>query len=184
MTDAPRHESFSLASSDPEGRLVDRGGLGPAELAQVDAIMEQMGRLRAAERAIAAASQRYMRLGETDMRAIRFLISAKNTGGTVTPGALARHLGITTASITKLLDRLEAGGHVVRSPHPTDRRSQRIEVTAETHLVAREQVGRHHAVRFGAAARLTPAERDVVIRYLRESADDLSASLGAAEPGA
>lgn len=119
-----------------------------------------------------------MQLNETDMRAIRYLISAKHTDTTVTPSLLAKHLGISTASMTKMIDRLETAGHVTRTAHQTDRRSLVLTVTAETHLAAREQVGRHHAARFGAAARLTTAEREVVIRFLAETSQDLETSIG------
>ena len=172
----PRPTIFSLASSDPKGELIDRTGLDAEALEQIDRIMAEMGHLRAVERKISRASQNYMNLNETDMRAIRFLISAQHTQTAVTPSLLAKHLKITTASVTKLIDRLENGGHVVRAPHPTDRRSLCISVTRDTHRAAREQVGRHHASRFGAALRLSPAERGVVIRFLAETASDLEDS--------
>jgi DNA-binding MarR family transcriptional regulator len=59
---------------------------------------------------------------------------------------------------------------VRRFPHPSDRRSLAIEVTEETRRVARATVGRSHARRFDAAARLTSAEREVVIHFLDELA--------------
>lgn len=172
---------FELSASDPSGELIDRSDFSEQDLGQIDQIMAQMGRLRAVERKISRASQRYMNLNETDMRALRLLIAGKNRDETVTPSQIARHLQISTASVTKMLDRLEAGGHIVRRAHPTDRRSLRVEVTPETHLAAREQVGRHHAVRFQAARRLSAEEREVVIRFLRESADDLESSIDGAE---
>ena len=89
----------------------------------------------------------------------------------MTPGAVAEHLGITTASTTKLIDRLAAGDHVLRFPHPSDRRSLAIEVTEDTRRVARETVGRSHARRFDAAAHLTPQEREIVTRFLHDLAD-------------
>lgn len=177
MEREPRPTMFSLASSDPQGELIDRTGMDAESLQQIDRIMGEMGRLRAVERKISRVSQDYMKLNETDMRAIRFLISAQHTETPVTPSMLAKHLRITTASVTKMIDRLEMGGHVLRTPHPTDRRSLCITVTRETHLAAREQVGRHHASRFGAAQRLSPAEREVVIRFLAETASDLEDSI-------
>jgi DNA-binding MarR family transcriptional regulator len=168
---------FNLASSDPRSELIDRTGLGKDVLEQIDRIMAEMGRLRAVERKISRASQRYMKLNETDMRAIRYLISAKNTEMAVTPSMLAKQLGVTTASMTKMIDRLEGAGHVLRTAHPTDRRSLCLTVTQDTHMAAREQVGRHHAARFGAAARLTAPEREIVIRFLAETAQDLENSI-------
>lgn len=157
---------------DPDQEIVRLAGLDDADIDQVVGVLEALRRWRETERRMSEASRRYMKLGETDMRALRFLIAMENHGRVVTPGAIAEHLGITTASTTKLIDRLAAGDHVRRTPHASDRRSLAIEVTAETRHAARETVGRSHARRFDAAARLTAEEREIVIRFL----DDLAAT--------
>lgn len=158
--------------SDRDEELVSRAGLDDADVDQVVRVMQSLRGWHEAERRMSEASSRYMKLNPTDMRAIRFLIAARNQREVVTPGGLAEYLRISSASTTKLLDRLERGGHVVRSPHPTDRRALAISVTDDTRAVARETVGRLHARRFDAAAALTPDEREVVIRFL----DALSAT--------
>lgn len=60
-----------------------------------------------------------LRIGETDLKAMRFLLGA--------PGSLARdlakHLGISSASTTTLVDRLAERGLVRREPSKTDRRT-------------------------------------------------------------
>ena len=155
---------------DPEQELVQRAGLDDGDVDQVVGVLEALRRWREAERRMSEASRRYMKLGETDMRALRFILAMQNHGRVVTPGAIAEHLGITTASTTKLIDRLAAGEHVLRFPHPSDRRSLVIEITEDTRRVARETVGRSHARRFDAAARLTSQEREIVTRFL----DDLA----------
>lgn len=161
---------------DPEQELVRRAGLDEGDVDQVVRVLEALRRWRETERRMSEASRRYMKLGETDMRALRFIIAMQNHGRVVTPGAIAEHLGITTASTTKLIDRLAAGDHVLRLPHPSDRRSLAIEVTEDTRRVARQAVGRTHARRFDAAARLTPQEREIVTRFLDDLAgtDDAS----------
>ncbi len=139
--------------------------------ADVDSVVQVLAALRAwadAEQTMSRASQEQMKLNATDMKALRFLMASRSADAIVTPGRLAEMLGISTASTTKLLDRLERAGHVVRSPHPTDRRALMITVTDRTRTEARETVGRLHARRFAAAARLSPEERDVVIRFLTD----------------
>jgi DNA-binding MarR family transcriptional regulator len=175
---------YDLRSSDPDQQLIDRTGLAAADVEQISRLMTAMGRLRDVERRLAEASQRYMRLNETDMRALHFLIVARNRELIATPGALARHLRITTASTTKMLDRLEAGGHVSRHRHPTDRRAVAVEITRETAAVAQQTVGRQQASRFAPAARLSRAEREVVIGFLQETSDALERSMtGPGEAG-
>ncbi|HEX4248125.1 MAG TPA: MarR family transcriptional regulator [Pseudonocardia sp.] len=50
--------------------------------------------------------------------------------GPLTPSELARRLGLTSPSVTSLLDRLETAGLVARRRHPADRRSVLVELTA------------------------------------------------------
>ncbi len=165
---------YDLESSDPQSRLIDRSGMGPEDIRQIGRLMGALGQLREAENRLTEASLRYMKLNQTDMRALHYLIAAQNTGEITTPGQLAVHLDISTASVTKMLDRLEQGGHITRSPHPTDRRALAIEITATTHEAALNTVGRQQARRFHAAARLTAEERETVIRFLTDMAHEIS----------
>jgi DNA-binding MarR family transcriptional regulator len=45
------------------------------------------------------------------------------------PSDLARHLGVTTAAASGIVDRLVARGHVERVPHPDDRRRTQVVMT-------------------------------------------------------
>lgn len=165
---APGSGIYELDINDPTGELIDRGSLSAADMQQINALMRALGGLRDAEQALSEASLRYMKLNRTDMRALHFLITCENSGSIATPGAIASHLAISTASTTKLLDRLEHGGHITRSPHPFDRRALAIAITPSTKKSAVETVGRQHARRFIAAANLSVPERDVVIRFLTD----------------
>lgn len=174
-TQPPREDArlYDVLAHDPAARTAVLGPLGADDVDQISDLLQAMSELREAERIASQASARYMELNETDMRALRFLIFSEKRGVPVTAGDLASHLGISTASTTKLLDRLQSGGHITRNPHPTDRRALQISVTPETRRSAHETVGRHHARRYHTAARLTPAERDIVIRFLRDMADEI-----------
>lgn len=175
-SDAPSPRLYDVDSADPTGELIDRAHLSRDDLEQIGRLMTQLAALRAAEDELSSASQKYMKLGRSDMRALHFLIVAENEGTIVTPGAIATHLSISSASTTKLLDRLERGGHVVRGMHPSDRRALSITVTPETRKVAMDTVGKQQSRRFFAAARLTPEERELVISFLTEMTRDLTHS--------
>ena len=165
---------------DPRQEIVQRSGLDEQEVDQVVRVLQGLRDWREAERRMSEASRRYMKLGETDMRTLRFVIAVQYRGETATPGAIAAHLGITSASTTKMLDRLADAGHIRRLPHPTDRRSLAVEVTEETREIAMKSVGRDHARRFEAAARLNPEEREVVMRFLGELTSTEQQSIGPA----
>lgn len=164
---------YDIASNDPESRLVDRSRVSEEDLAQISAVMQALGRLRDAENRLMEASLEYMKLGRNDMRALHYLIVCENRDTVVTPGAIAAHLHVSSASTTKLLDRLERAGHITRSPHPSDRRALAIRITPETRHTAMETVGRQQARRFEAAARLTPEQRAVVTEFLSTMAAEL-----------
>ena len=165
---------FSIDSSDRHHELVDRTGMDARDIAQIDALMAALSRLRAAEQELSEASLRYMRLGETDMRALHFLIVCENTETLATPGAIAQALEISSASTTKLLDRLERAGHIRRAPHPSDRRALVISIEPATRASAICTVGAQHARRVDAAKRLTPAGREIVIGFLDDMAAEIS----------
>ena len=71
-------------------------------------------------------------------------------------GVATRRLDVTTGAITALVDRLAERGHLVREPHPADRRRLEIHVTPH----ARDEVLRH----------ILPLTAD--IRGLAETFDD------------
>ncbi len=165
---------YDVENNDPDAVLVDRSNLSSEEIKQITEVMAALGRLRDAEQRLAEASQRYMKLGRSDMRALHFLIVANNSKSLITPSAIASHLGISTASTTKLLDRLEAGGHITRSPHPHDRRALVITVSEETKEAAMETVGRLRSRLFYSAARLSAVERETVIRFLDDMTSEIT----------
>ncbi|MGW8484502.1 MarR family winged helix-turn-helix transcriptional regulator [Microbacterium sp. NPDC055903] len=165
---------YDVDYSDPRQSLVDRSGMAAEDIRQITELMTALGDLREAEQHLSEVSRRYMQLNETDMRALHYLIVCSHRSMIATPGGIAQHLHISSASTTKLLDRLERGGHIVRAPHPTDRRALAISITAETHRAAMETVGRQQSKRFYAAARLTAEERDVVIRFLRDMTEEIT----------
>jgi MarR family 2-MHQ and catechol resistance regulon transcriptional repressor len=56
---------------------------------------------------------------------------ARSEGGRLTMGDLAADIALTTGGITRLIDRIGAGGYVERRPCPTDRRVTHAVITAE-----------------------------------------------------
>lgn len=172
-------ELYGPHANDPDGRLIDWGGLEPATIDAAAAVMAALGRLRFAERHLLEAARDALGLNETDLRAVHFLVLCENRDELATPSSIAGWLGISTASTTKLLDRLEAAGHIRREAHPSDRRALTIALSRTTKDLALEMVGRPQARRLLAAARLSPEEQAVVIAFL----DDMAAELaGGAQP--
>ena len=111
---------------------------------------------------------RLMGVNETDLRCLEILFGVEET----TPRELSRQLGLTTGSVTTMLDRLEKLAYLTRTPHPDDRRKTLIRVTPEAAQRAFGLIGPFldDAGRkvFG---RYTAEQLELVIDYLTFSRD-------------
>src|SRR5580700_6560202 len=59
----------------------------------------------------------------------QFVLRALWTEDGLTPGEIARQLGLATPTVTRTATRMEAAGLLRRQPHPTDRRMVRLFLT-------------------------------------------------------
>jgi DNA-binding MarR family transcriptional regulator len=94
--------------------------------------------------------------------------------GPQTPSQLASWLGVSTATTTEILDRLERARLVTRAPHPTDRRKLVITLTDP----ARELISHHllaplTAILNPVLARYDVAAQDAIIHALHGATDAL-----------
>jgi len=107
----------------------------------------------------------YLGVNRTDMRCLDVLLEQ----GQATPGYLADALGLTTGSVTAMLDRLEKLGYVERCPDPGDRRRIQVQPTAQSFAFARKLWGPLVEEGERGLARYTKAELDLLIQVLRET---------------
>ena len=132
------------------------------------ALLRAVRDLVAADRLMRRDLSRRMTLGETDLRAIRYVMAATNRDQPTSPHDLAEHLGISTAATTTMLDRLSAAGHLERLPHPTDRRSKVVVATEHAYAEVRAQLADTHDRMRAAAAQVPVAARPAVIAFLEQ----------------
>ncbi len=136
-------------------------------------LLEAVRRFRRADQEMRRRLSAGMDMNETDVQALQLVIATESHGGQVHPRDIAAHLRISTASTTKLLDRLTASGHLVRGVHPTDRRSVVVSSTPHAHHEIRARLERMHAA-MAAIARGVPADARPHVRdFLRAMADHL-----------
>ena len=115
-------------------------------------------------------------LNLTDYKCLELLI---RRGEAASPGQLSHDAGLSSASTTLVLDRLEAKGLIRRAPAPGDRRRTLIRVTLAPALIeefeaaTRGMRGRMMQLAEGFSA----AELGAIGRYLEGAADALDASL-------
>jgi DNA-binding MarR family transcriptional regulator len=107
---------------------------------------------------------RLLGINETDLRCLEILI---RDAPRATPRLLADRLGLTTGSVTAMLDRLEKAGYVTRSPHPDDRRKVIVAATETAVGRAWELVGPLVAEgQERLLARYRPEELDLIADFL------------------
>lgn len=136
------------------------------EDARSTSVMEAMRAYRAAEVAMRRRTQQSMDMGENELLVLRFLARARLRGEDVTPVALSRYLGITSASTTALLDRLEKSGHITRTPNPSDRRSVLIHSSDKSDAEVRHALSAMHERMMGVVREMDQDQRYTVIRFL------------------
>ncbi|WP_307859198.1 MarR family winged helix-turn-helix transcriptional regulator [Herbiconiux sp. SYSU D00978] len=141
-------------------------------------VLEAVRIYRAAEAAMRRRTRNSMGMGENDLLALRFLIRQKQQGHVVAPKDLSTYLGISSASTTILLDRLEKSGHLERKPSPFDRRSLIVEPTIATDTEVRATLGEMHSRMMAVASTLDDAQAETVIHFLegmRDAVDQIDA---------
>jgi DNA-binding MarR family transcriptional regulator len=114
-----------------------------------------------------------MDMNATDLAALRMLIVREQRGEAVSPHDMARHLRISTASTSKLLDRLSESGHIERRPHPHDRRARVVVLTDASRREFSAQFGSHLAAMREVAEGYSDDELEAVTRFLTDLSESI-----------
>ncbi|MDM7853493.1 MarR family winged helix-turn-helix transcriptional regulator [Cellulomonas alba] len=162
-------------------RAIPDGHFWYANEPDVRDLLQAVRRFRRVDEEMRRRISAGMDMNLTDLRALQYVIAAEESGETVQQHDLARYLGISTASTTKLLDRLTASGHLVRAPHPRDGRSVVVTSTDHARSEIRERLGRMHA-RMAEIARDVPVEARAAVREFLDALSDQIAEEGHVAP--
>jgi DNA-binding MarR family transcriptional regulator len=114
-----------------------------------------------------AAAAALLGVTETDVLALQHLALA----GTLTPSQLAARLQLTSGGTTALIQRLTRREYLAREPHPEDRRSSLLRLSAHGEDRAAELYAPLVGALDAATASLGDAERAVVARFLTRVAE-------------
>ncbi|WP_253259103.1 MarR family winged helix-turn-helix transcriptional regulator [Subtercola boreus] len=139
-------------------------------------VLEALHMYRAAEAAMRRRTGTAMGLGENDLLALRFILDQRSAGHPVASKDITRYLGISSASTTVLIRRLETGGFIERRANSADRRSSELVPTeaAEGDTGPMLAVAQNHMA--AATRTLTPEEARIVTRFLttmRSTVDEI-----------
>ncbi|CAD5990885.1 MarR family transcriptional regulator [Agreia sp. COWG] len=146
----------------------------PRDRTGVDAL-NALRRYRSAESEMRRRTRTALRLNETDMLALRYVVNAARDDRDVSSKDLAGYLGISSASTTVLVDRLVASGHMNRSKHPRDGRAVVLTVTPNTHQEMRTAFGDMHIRMMDVARGLSSHDAGVVSAFLDSMTEAVNA---------
>jgi DNA-binding MarR family transcriptional regulator len=113
------------------------------------------------------AGSRALGVNRTDGRCLDVIQQT----GQISAGELAERAGLTSGSVTAVVDRLEAKGFVRRVADPGDRRKVLLEVTDEMQRRAAELWGPLAHRGIPELEKLTASEIELLIRYMRFAAE-------------
>ena len=139
-------------------------------------ILNALREYRASETAMRRRTRNSMAMGETDLLALRYLLEAETAGQEVRPKELAARLGMTSASMTALVDRMATSGYITRQPHPSDRRAIILRPTRGADEEVRHALGKMHGRMIEVAESLSDEEAKAVLHFLlhmRKAVDEI-----------
>ena len=114
----------------------------------------------------------------------QFILRCLWTQDGLTPGEIARRLGLATPTVTRAATRMEAVGLLRREPHPGDRRLVRLRLTERGRSLEKVIAAETDMLTERALATFGPAERKAVIRALQTIRQNLTAGARAPDdPG-
>lgn len=116
-------------------------------------------------------------LGETDVLAVLYLLTAEVDEQLVTPKDLAAHLQMSTAAASGLVDRLERAGYVRREAHPSDRRGITVVLTEDGRRRADDTIGAVYGRLLDLAESLSPDDASTVLRFLQRMTAEVAGML-------
>jgi DNA-binding MarR family transcriptional regulator len=113
------------------------------------------------------AALRKLDLRSTDALALLHVVQAAAADRPLSPTALASRLGITTAAVTKLVDRLSRAGRAERRPNPRDRRGIVVVPSADAAADLEQAYGHITSPLVQVVDELSDAEAEVIARFAR-----------------
>ncbi|WP_161498880.1 MarR family winged helix-turn-helix transcriptional regulator [Cryobacterium aureum] len=129
-------------------------------------VLRAVRRFRVADAAMRHRAQADMHVNETDLMAIRHLISCERRNRVASPKDLSEFLNISSAATAKLLSRLQASGHIRREVNPDDGRAQRLFATVSSHDQIHQALSGTHELLMQVALELTADHQAAVVHFL------------------
>jgi DNA-binding MarR family transcriptional regulator len=117
-------------------------------------------------------------LSNAEFHAVRYLLQAERDERLMGPKDLVVMLGVSNASVTNVIDHLEALGDVERTAHPSDRRAQYVRPTAAAAKKIDNAYRHFHETIAAVMADIPASDARVVAQVLNQITDQLNERSG------
>lgn len=141
-------------------------------------VLNALRAYRTVESGLRRRLSRRLRINETDLAALRYLLSVWQRDQGASPKDLALALGISSASTTLVIDRLEKALFIRRRRHPVDRRAVILEPGEKATDEFRAAFDIEKRGVLAAADDLTSEETETVTRFLRNMERAITDAVG------
>ncbi len=157
-----------------DGRVVRVAGVAWMACALVAAMQAATSIMRAQQIVLARVDRALEPWSLTFARYEVLVLLHFSKAGALPLGKMGDRLMLHQASVTNLVDRLEAQGYLRRVPHPTDRRTTLAELTADGRAIIEEATAAVVAASVGVADLTERDQRDLhrILAKLRLGAGD------------
>ncbi|TLM81989.1 MarR family transcriptional regulator [Pseudarthrobacter sp. NamE2] len=137
-------------------------------------VLNALSEFRAAETSMLRRTRSMVDRAATDALALRYLRDASATGEGLRPTELAIRLGLSSASVTALVDRLVSSGAVRREPHPVDRRAVILRVTKQAEAAGAGPLDHARRPLADVIASLDQEELSAVMKFITRMRDAMN----------
>ena len=140
-------------------------------------VLDLLRHYRVAESHMLARARRSLGLSENEFSALRFLMQQRDHAAR--PHTLIQHLGISSASVTTMIDKLERTGRIERHVVAGDRRAVSVAATELAKQEMRTTFGVLDQLMEAVAERLSPSELRHIEAFLAAVTDAVEGSVAA-----
>ncbi len=158
---SPPASDIAEAAGDNRVEEAAEGGGAAGSPAPAETMLALRKFVRVAQRTPAVVARR-AGLSHSELQVLELL-----SDGATSPAELSRLVGVTSAAMSGIVDRLVARGHASRAPHPDDGRRTVVEISESGRA---EAIGHMAPMLDGLVAldaSMTPEERATVVRFLK-----------------
>ncbi|MFZ7086719.1 MarR family winged helix-turn-helix transcriptional regulator [Curtobacterium sp. RRHDQ10] len=134
----------------------------------VDDVVAALARVEVADALLRSRLRTRLGINTTDLAALQYIDRCETAGRGAYAKDLAPLLGVTSAAMTTILDRLGQAGHVLRTADPASRRTRLLALTPATRQQLAATIGEtQHRLR-GLVETMNRRDRERAVKLMEE----------------